>query len=159
VTSDGTGREKPPLLWPALAPVVVAGCQLFLNGEQLQRRTFLLLSVLFIAAFASWVIIRWLGGWVSRWLNPTFLIALAGLSLFALFPMSTLALFAIENRLIEGNVEPGTFEEWRFRQIFWSLIGAMGMFLPTGLRHTLPYPALGLALAGGLSFFWWLRRR
>lgn len=154
-----TARDLPPLLWPALVPVAIAASQLVLNGEHLQRRTFLLLSVLFIAAFASWVIIRWLGGWASRWLNPAFLTALAALSLFALLPVSTLALFAIENRLIEGNVEPGTFEEWRFRQIFWSLIGAMGMFLPTGLRHTLPFPALGFALAGGLSFFWWLRRR
>jgi hypothetical protein len=159
VTSDGAGRAMPPLIWPALVPVAIAASQLLVNGEQLQRRTFLLLLVLFIAAFANWLIIRRLGAWSSRWLHPAILVVLAGLSLFALFPVFSLAVFAIENRLIEGNVEPGTFSEWRLRHFFWSLIGAMGMFLPTGLRHTLPFPALGFALAGGLSFFWWLRSR
>jgi hypothetical protein len=146
-------------MWPAAVPVAIAAVQMVLTGEKFHQRTGLLLLVLWIAALTSWLLVRWLGRLCSRWLPVILASLLVGVALLMVFPVVSLAVFAIENRLIEGHVEAGTFSEWRLRRFLWSLIGAMGLFVPTGLRHTLPYPALGLAFAGTFSFLLWLRRR
>jgi hypothetical protein len=91
----------------------------------------------FFAVCSGLLFWRW-----SRWITLPLLLVLMVGALFAGFA----AVFAIDIRFIHGQLdaEPGTMA-W-LRELFYSPLGAIGMFLQTGTRYLLPWPAALAAL-------------
>jgi hypothetical protein len=168
-TPSGSVPEQPP---PEGAPLEAAGIALglaFLTalaaagsilslGEAASDRTQSLVAVIGCGAFAAalctglltlWITARW-----NRWLRATLASAFCG----GAFVPATLFCFAVQNRLIGGHLNAETLEELRPLRVVWSMLGAMGMFTPTGLRYLTPWPLLVLAIGAAAAFFVWPRR-
>lgn len=67
----------------------------------------------------------------------------------------TLACFAFKIRILDGRIEGDLADGIVSGEIIFSLIGAMGMFTPTGLRYLAPWPLLAVTLVAGLLFWRW----
>jgi len=76
----------------------------------------------------------------------------AGAAMTLLFVPATLATFAIKLRILDGRIDGDLAEEIVSGEIIYSLIGAMGMFTPTGLRYLAPWPLAVVSLASLLIF-------
>ncbi len=71
------------------------------------------------------------------------------------FIPATLACFAFKIRILDGRIEGDLADGIASGDIIFSLIGAMGMFTPTGLRYLAPWPIAAVTLAAGLLFWRW----
>lgn len=71
------------------------------------------------------------------------------------FIPATLACFAFKIRILDGRIEGDLAEGIVSGDILFSLIGAMGMFTPTGLRYLAPWPLAAVALTAGFIFSRW----
>ncbi len=71
------------------------------------------------------------------------------------FIPATLACFAVKIRILDGRIEGDLADGIASGDIVFSLIGAMGMFTPTGLRYLAPWPIAAVTLAAGLLFWRW----
>ncbi len=80
---------------------------------------------------------------------------MAGLLTGLGFVPATLACFAIKIRILDGRIEGDLAEGIASGDIIFSLVGAMGMFTPTGLRYLAPWPIAAVTLAAGLLFWRW----
>lgn len=97
-----------------------------------------LLAALPVILAAGWIA----GGWPA-WLRAGLGGAFAGL----LFIPATLFCFAVQIRVIDGRLEGDLMGEIASGDLVFSMMGAMGMFTPTGLRYLAPWPAAAVALA------------
>jgi len=66
--------------------------------------------------------------------------------------------FAVNMRNIEEREEMIAHHRFNPRQIFWSHVGAFGLFTPQARRYFLPWPLVVIGLAGGLSLWVWPSR-
>jgi hypothetical protein len=110
------------------------------------------------AFFAAFITAVFVGRFAMGW--PRFLRAILG-SIIAssLFIPTVMFFFAFENRIIQGNLEPDAYEIGRWKDLFWSLFGGMGLFTPTGMRYLLPWPLLIIGLTTALIFYIWPSKR
>jgi hypothetical protein len=109
----------------------------------------------FLAVLITAILVgRFASGW-SRSLRAI----LASIFCCVLFIPIVMIIFAFENRIIEGNLEPNAYEIGRLSELFWSIIGAMGLFTPTGMRYLMPWPLLLLGLSAALIFYVWPSKR
>jgi hypothetical protein len=91
----------------------------------------------FFAICSGWLLWRW-----PRWLTlPLLLVLLAGA-----FFVGFAAVFAIDIRFIHGQLDAEPYTAEWFRELVFSPLGALGMFLQTGTRYLLPWPAALTAL-------------
>jgi hypothetical protein len=91
-----------------------------------------------------------LGHFACGW-SVTRRIVTAGAVAAALFLPATLAFFALKIRILDGRIEGELAEEIASGDILFSLIGAMGMFTPSGLRYLAPWPLVAVAIIAGLA--------
>ena len=75
------------------------------------------------------------------------------------FIPACLACFAFKIRILDGRIEGDLADGIASGQIIFSLIGAMGMFTPTGLRYLAPWPLAATSVAAGLVFSRWPQPR
>jgi hypothetical protein len=129
--------------------------RIILLGEAASDRTQALVLVIgfsaFLAAFVTSLVVVWFAGNWWRWLRA----ASASLFCCGLFVPAAMFCFALENRIIAGNLEPGAIEDGRLGEIVWSIVGAMGLFTPTGMRYLIPWPLLVMGIAAALIFYRW----
>ncbi len=116
--------------------ILVIGCGAFLAG-------------LTTALLTLWITAHW-----KRWLRAVVASAFCA----GAFIPATLFCFAVQNRLIGGWLNAETLEDVNPVRAFWSMVGAMGMFTPTGMRYLVPWPLLVLAAGAATVFFFWPRR-
>ncbi len=82
--------------------------------------------------------------------------ALAGAAAVGLiFVPATLFAFAVKIRILDGRIEGDLADGIASGRIVFSMIGAMGMFTPTGLRYLAPWPTAAVMLAAGLAYWRW----
>lgn len=138
--------------------VVAAVAALAVLTRALQRDEALTERVLWLAAIAAEggalaagftalaLSIFWRGGRLLRGIAAGLLTGLG-------FIPATLACFAIKIRILDGRIDGDMAEGIASGDILFSLIGAMGMFTPTGLRYLAPWPIAAVTLAAGLLFW------
>jgi hypothetical protein len=119
--------------------------------EALSERTTSIIIIAAIAGFLTGWFLALVTGWLfwrmPRWLIIVPLLLLLAIALFGAFALC----FAIDIRFIHGQLDEAPFTEGWFRELIFSPLGAIGMFLQTGTRYLLPWPvALGAALIAPL---------
>jgi hypothetical protein len=126
--------------------------------EAASDRTQSLIAVIgcgaFAAAFCTCLLTLWIAARWNRWLRA---IVASAFCAGAFIP-ATLFCFAVQNRLIGGRLNAETLEDLQPIRVVWSMIGAMGMFTPTGLRYLTPWPLLVLGMGAAAIFLVWPRR-
>jgi hypothetical protein len=155
-TSSGYGGDACGIaLVIAFTTSMAVLAKIIVLDEATSDRTQILLLVIgssaFLAAFITALFVVWLA---CRW-NPVVRAVTASLASTVLFIPAAMFCFAIENRIIKGNLEPGAIVDGRIGEIVWSMIGAMGLFAPTGMRYLVPWPLLVMGLMSLLIFYRW----
>jgi hypothetical protein len=159
LSADGTPLEAAgiALALAFLTALVAIGSVLSL-GEAASDRTQSLVAVIgcgaFVAALCSGLLTLWIAGRWNRWLRA----CLASAFCAGAFIPATLFCFAVQNRLIGGRLNAETLEDLQPLRIVWSMVGAMGMFTPTGLRYLTPWPLLALGTGAAFIFLIWPRK-
>ena len=153
--------------WPAralaaaasvgLAAAIAVGLRALAGDEPLSDRMLQLMLVSAIggvaAALPAAALLARIGGGWRR--IPRALIG--GLSTGLLFIPATLAVFAFDIRIVDGRIEGDLASGFASGDIVFSLIGAMGMFTPTGLRYLAPWPLAAVTLVAGIAVSRWPR--
>ena len=159
-TRSGYGGEACGIAFAiAFTTIIALLAKIILLDEAASDRTQILLLVIgssaFLSAFTTALFIVWFASGWNRFVRAC---AAAFISC-GLFIPAAMFCFAIENRIIRGNLEPGAVDDGRIAEIIWSIIGAMGLFAPTGMRYLIPWPMLVMGLVSLLIFYRWSPER
>ena len=142
----------------AFLTVLTAIGSILVLGEAASDRTQSLVTVIgcgaFVAALCSGLLALWVAARWNRWLRACLATAFCA----GAFIPATLFCFAVQNRLIGGRLNAETLEDLQSLRIVWSMVGAMGMFTPTGLRYLAPWPLFVLAVGAAAMFLIWPRK-
>ncbi len=115
--------------------------------ETATGRTSMLVILAALSGFLSGTVLACIAGWLSR----RFSRLAAGLAcvIFAApaFMTGFAAVFAIHHRFIVGRIDSDTFTRHWVMEVVLSPASAVGMFLQTGTKYFLPWPAAVMALA------------
>jgi MFS family permease len=142
----------------AFVTALAAIARILWLGEAASDRTQALVLVIGCGAFSAILITAFFCQVFTRGWNNWIRSAFAAILCSVLLVPAVMFCFAIENRLIEAHLEPGAFEDGRIREIIWSMIGAMGLFTPTGMRYLVPWTLLVLFTGAAVVFYHWPRQ-
>jgi hypothetical protein len=143
----------------ALSTILAVVARVLQLDEAASDRVQMILLIIGLGAFFSaFFIAIFAGRFAFQW--PRLLRAIFGSILVSgLFIPTVMFFFAFENRIIQGNLEPNALELGRWKDLFWSMFGAMGLFTPTGMRYLIPWPLLIIGLTTALLFYIWPSKR
>jgi MFS-type transporter involved in bile tolerance (Atg22 family) len=110
-------------------------------AEAASSRTQLLVILAGTGCFITAFLGALISGWLSRRL-PAILVLLVSFVLAIPAFIGGFALsFAVHNRYIVGQFESPAFSRHWFHEVVFSPAAAVGMFLQTGTKYLLPWPA------------------
>jgi MFS family permease len=150
----GMGAGTPALLPRALAiALVMAACgalvmswRIATLGEAISVRTQILVILGGTGGFMAGLAGGIAAGWLSRRIGWHVLMPLCLILAYAAFVASFAASFAIENRYIHGQFENPPFSRHWYFELLLSPAAGMGMFLQTGTKYMMPWPAAILSV-------------
>jgi uncharacterized protein YacL len=146
------------LIMAGVGPIVISLRILMLEEASTSRAVRLVMIAAagcFIAAFIGALV----SGWLSRRLGSIAVSVISVVLAVPAFIGGFAGAFAIHNRYIVGTFESEPFTAHWLKELALSPAAAVGMFLQTGLKYVLPWPAPLLALLfTGLIWLAFLRR-
>jgi hypothetical protein len=144
---------KPVILPRALAiaslmagmGAVLVGLRITQLEEAWSFRAQMIVLLAACGSFATAGIGALIAGWFWRKLGWVLAVPSSFVLASMAFPASFAASFAIQNRFIAGQLESTFLSRHWFYEIVFSPASAVGLFLQTGTKYWLPWPAFTMA--------------